>query len=404
MKHKGLAEHPRALMKLRTERGAVLVTTAVVLFAMIGIAALAIDIPVAMAERRNAQNAADHAALSAAWAHCESNSPETAATASVVRNGYTAGNLSLDNPATGQYVANVSSSSGTFFGKVFGASDVAVGTSSAAECTNGGGSGTAIFASGKCRSNHAKITIDISGSNQIVWGGIHSNDDIYIGGQNNDLGLGNGAARVDPVTYAVHFAESNPGQNYFDTGWPQKTSSQTGPFSFTLAQFDSSVGGASAATAQADGKYFWVDGNIDGAYIVAHGEGLYYATGNIVMDQTVGTVDDPFEITLVAEGFVSMSGSGQFMEPYIHSLWLYGGQPYTGIDRCDKFVVSVGGSDNSWKGIVYGPDGLLEFNGSGNSELTGSLYGHAVKLDGSQISIIADPSLFLGDPMLRLTE
>ena len=121
-----------------------MVITATLLVVLVGIAALAIDLSLAMAERRDAQNAADHAALSAAWAHCASESPVDAANESVVSNGYTASQLTLTNPDTGQYGAAVASTSGVFFAKIWSSADIAVATSSVAECQVGGGSGYAI--------------------------------------------------------------------------------------------------------------------------------------------------------------------------------------------------------------------------------------------------------------------
>ena len=50
------------------ESGAVLVFTVVIMAVLLMFAALAIDLPMQMNERRTAQNAADHAALSATWA------------------------------------------------------------------------------------------------------------------------------------------------------------------------------------------------------------------------------------------------------------------------------------------------------------------------------------------------
>ena len=79
--------------------------------------------------------------------------------------------------------------------------------------------------------------------------------------------------------------------------------------------------------------------------------------------------------------------------------------PYSGIDQCDKFVVAMSGSNNAWTGIIYAPHGLIEFSGSTNTALSGSLLGYSVRINGSDVTIIADPDLFPeGDGVPQLLE
>ncbi len=66
--------------------------------------------------------------------------------------------------------------------------------------------------------------------------------------------------------------------------------------------------------------------------------------------------------------------------------------------------VLLDGSNQDWSGIIYGPNGLIELSGSSNTALTGSLIGYSVRLNGSDLTIIADPSLFPGDPFVALEE
>jgi hypothetical protein len=69
---------------------------------------------------------------------------------------------------------------------------------------------------------------------------------------------------------------------------------------------------------------------------------------------------------------------------------------YTGDEACDKFVVAVSGSSVTWNGILWGPRGLIEMSGSTNTAVNGALIGHAVRLNGSNITINYDSSLFAG--------
>ena len=64
----------------------------------------------------------------------------------------------------------------------------------------------------------------------------------------------------------------------------------------------------------------------------------------------------------------------------------------------------MSGSTNSWEGVIYAPDGMIEMSGSSNTTLTGSLIGYTVKANGSDLRIQADPDLFPGDPVTRITE
>ena len=124
------------------ESGAVLVVVSVAFVTLIGFAAIALDGGVLFNEKRHAQNAADHAALAAAWANCNGEDPAAAADASVVKNGYVAAELTLtDNDPS--YTAQVDTSVDMTFAKIFGISSAAVSADAVAECVvvSGGGFG-----------------------------------------------------------------------------------------------------------------------------------------------------------------------------------------------------------------------------------------------------------------------
>ena len=64
----------------------------------------------------------------------------------------------------------------------------------------------------------------------------------------------------------------------------------------------------------------------------------------------------------------------------------------------------MAGSNQNWFGIIYGPSGLIEMSGSTNATLTGSLIGYSVRLNGSNVTIVADPDLFPADPIVKLIQ
>lgn len=357
------------------EEGAVLVTVTFSLVALLLLSALALDIGLVMVARRAAQNAADHAALSAAWADCQSEDPTAAAQTATIRNNYAAPDLTLTEPTSGEWNAEVKDDVSLSFAQIIGLSTLTVKADAAATCTVISGALTSIFALGDTCSTWGKDQIDVSGSNQRIYGGVHSNDGIRIGGSTNDFGPTN--PPVDEVTYVSYFNDGGA-DNLFDTGYPRSIGTQSSPVSFALANYRPGSGRAMAAGSE----YYYRDGDIDGSYIESRGDGLYYSTGNIKLDKTITA-----RVTLVAEGVIEISASNQDLDPYVDSLLAFGAYPYTGVEQCDKFVVSMGGSTNDWTGIIYGPNGLIEFNGSTNTTVSGSLIGFSVRLNGSNITI-----------------
>ncbi|MDJ0923974.1 MAG: pilus assembly protein TadG-related protein [Acidimicrobiia bacterium] len=362
-------------MRVYREDGAVLVTVTFSLVALLLISALAVDIGMVMVARRAAQNSADHSALSAAWADCHGSDPTTAAQTAAVRNGHTAADLTLTEPTSGEWNAEVSDDVSLSFAQVLGVGTLTVKADAAAACTGASSASTSIFALGDTCSTWGKDQIDISGSNQMIYGGVHSNDGIRVGGSDNDFGPSN--PPVDKVTYVSYF-NNGGGGNTFDPTYPQSIGNQPSPVNFALADYQPGSANALAAGSE----YYFRNGEIDGSYIESRGDGLYYSRDNIKLDKEITA-----NVTLVAEGVIEVSASNQNLNPYVDGLLAFGGHVYSGDEQCDKFVVSMGGSTNDWTGIIYGPHGLIEMNGSDNTTVTGSLVGFSVRLNGSNISI-----------------
>jgi hypothetical protein len=376
-------------MSLDGESGVSVVLVAASLFMLMGFAAMSIDMPLGMNERRTAQNAADHAALSATWVRCTGGTHAAAvaaAEASVVRNGYAVGELTIQNPSGNRYEVQVDTSSQALFARVLGFAQVDVSTRAEADCKPGGGGGQAIFALGDTCGSYGKLQIDIPGSDQTVYGGVHSNDNAHVGGSSNDFGPGNPG--LDPFTYVTNFSDGGGGNGY-DVGYPHQVGALPNPVPYQLSDYSSNPGIPAS-------EYHFVSGDLTSL----SGDGLYYVTGDVDIGDSSLTAN----ITIVAEGEIKVGGSDQNFTPYMDGLLLYSGKVYTGIEQCDKFVVAMSGSSNDWSGIIYGPGGLIEMSGSSNTALTGSLIGYAVRLNGSDLTIIADPDLFPGDPLVRLLQ
>jgi len=133
-------------MSANHERGQVLVLVALGMVAIMAIVVLTVDGGQLFAEKRSTQNAADNAAMAAAYAICEEENPSTAALASAVTNGYNNDGVTntvvLNNPpASGPYVgedeyseAIIDSHRSTFFAQLVGVSDLPVTTRAVSRC------------------------------------------------------------------------------------------------------------------------------------------------------------------------------------------------------------------------------------------------------------------------------
>lgn len=133
--------------RISDEAGASMIVVALSLVVLFGFAALAIDGGFLLVERRLAQNAADNAVLAGAWAGCSSSEAagNTAAEASVVKNGYTAPELSFFQhaaPDDDLWEAQVTTSVDHKFAPLIGFSSSGVAAKAQAICVPGGGAGT----------------------------------------------------------------------------------------------------------------------------------------------------------------------------------------------------------------------------------------------------------------------
>jgi hypothetical protein len=275
-------------------------------------------------------------------------------------------------------------------------------TAGAVDCGAGGAGPGAIFAGGTC--GPGKWAVDVSGSTNRVFGGVHSNDDVNVGGGSNDFDdIGS-----DPFTYVDVLNPDPVGNgNMFDSGYPASTSAKPWP-----AGYDPSV----ASLASPANDAYWTAWQ-DKAIADGHGGGLltskissitsngvYYTTHPDGMD--IGSIDGGVtNITLIARnGPIKVSDSDGDFSPDAdaNGILALSGEVYGTSENCDKYAVALSGSSTDWNGIIWGPGGMVEFSGSSNSAVNGSLVGWAVRLNGSNIEIRYDSTLFQGDPKVLL--
>jgi Flp pilus assembly protein TadG len=213
----------------REESGAIMVLTAAIIVAMLAMAAFAIDIGSFYQAQRQAQSAADAAALAGAQDLPGSQTTATTdATAYVTKNFHSATSV-VTFPSSTQIKVVVSASTPSFFGKMFGVTSANVSATSVASeapglttCTSAGNNCYAMFAKDtSCAGNPIAL-----GGGTHITGGVTSNGSLDVGGGGSSFGAtlyGNGSGcTVRPSTWAQNsntFA-SGPTARAPLTTWP----------------------------------------------------------------------------------------------------------------------------------------------------------------------------------------
>lgn len=378
-------------------RGQALVVALVAMIVLLSILGLAIDGGRGYWERRQAQNAAEHAALAAAWESChdtaEHGNWEDAARDAAADNGFVHNGTTVwvtPTNTSGLITVAVRARLATTFSAVLGFQTIDAEGRAVADCRSTSGEGFALFAGGDNCNALGKHQIEFSGGENEIDGAIHSNGNIRFNGSDNVMD--------GPVTYVQTPLANSGTDNTFDPPHAP-TSRQDWPVTFNLADYR-----ALAEASPSDNMHFRTS-VIDWSYIMSRPpavrNGLYYSTEKIDIS---GSGPITLNITLVSEKEVIISGSDIVMDPYIHNLLAFSGinQPLN--DRCDKEGVKMSGGSNIWRGFVYTPESAIIMDGSSNSTLIGSLIGWAIKVSGSTLNNTADPSFFPGPPVLRLVE
>lgn len=404
---------------LTGEQGAVVVLVAIVALVLFGFVALALDGGLLFGERRDVQNTADHAALNAAWAACQGTDPVAAGLASAARNGFdndaVTNMVTINDLGGGVYEAVVRSTFDAAFSQTIGHEKLRVAARAVAQCEGGGAGGYAIFAG----STTCQNTIDWSGSNTQVLGGVHTNNDLHVGGQSNTIvGSTTYISTVDAPPGKITYhppPPANPTQLANPPSFPGHADSRY-PVDFAVAWYEPT--GTRAVPAAAAGEYHnAANQKIDMGWLEAHGlwndvtntvkPGLYYTEADIDLSASDITGD---RVTFVSGGgVISLSGSSHNLTPWDpDGLLVFSNRQDSpnpnSQANCNVAVVKLAGSTHLWNGIIYAPRGLIEMSGSVNTTLNGSLTGLTVRLNGSVLNVAYDQDYGGGQPTLRLLE
>ena len=380
-------------------RGQVLVIASVAMVLLVSLLGFAIDGGRGYWERRQVQNAAEHAALAAAWEFCHPavpGSPDPAGKAvdAASDNGFTHDGVTVwvtpVSPSTGVWEVTVKSLLPTTFTSIMGFQSIAAAGRAVADCRSTSGEGFALFAKGENCKALGKFQIEFSGGENEISGAIHSNGNIRFNGSDNIV---NGSVTYVQTPFVNSGSDNDFTPPHAPAGW------QDWPVTFNLADYR-----AMAEANPSDNLHFRTS-VIDWSYIMSRPaalrDGLYYSTEKIDVS---GSGPITLNVTLVSEKEVIISGSNITMNPYLHNLLAFSGINQPMNDRCDKEGVKMSGGPNTWRGFIYTPESAIIMDGSSNSTLIGSLIGWAIKVSGSTLNNTADPAFFAGPPVLRLVE
>lgn len=448
--------------KLLEERGQALIVFALAAIGIFAIVGLAIDGSAKFSDRRHAQNAADTAVLAGALARVraqEQTSPalsaadikaamELAALDRAESNGYD-GNLvtnqvwvyscdDIDPTSSGdcgpyngdsKYLEVVIESHvNTYFARVIGIQQTHNTVRSIAVGGKLSGSGIPydpnIFrgvwagASSGCDSQDYFLW---GGSNYIINGGVHSN---------NDMNLSSSGNTVSGIsTLADDFTESGAGNSFTPALTSNTTSILPNPFAtaYTFARFN--TGGDIYNAALAVNRIVITSQKIDSGWLKDHcvmggvpclsgavlQDGIYVTTSTEQSGFDLGDSDihgdggagDFANVTFVTnQGGIKLSGSTNRFHPYIGNADATGSTSFLkglhgilaatwghGPNTCKDEILSTGGSYAQYGGFLYAPNGQISLNGS-NETISGCVMGNTVKLNGSNSTITCDDTWF----------
>lgn len=435
-------------MKINSsEKGQALIVitfAAVVLFAFAG---LAIDGGRKFSEQRHAQNAADTSVMTAVLAVCRGRDAAAAGLAMANTNGFNNNGTSnwvtvSTPPASGTYAGQsgyveviVQSHVQPTFGRVVYNGPLKVYARAIARCgTTTSTSSTSISynpnvfrgvwtgASSGC--SNQDDYFHWGGSNNVINGGIHSNQDIYISGSGSPGNFVNG-----PSTVAGDLLGG--GSATFVPPLVEGSASLSDPFAgaggYSFSRFINPSGDIYIA-ASAVNRIVITNGKIEAGWLksgacIMDGEPCYNDSTHVLQDGiyvTTYTGSDAIKIDDMhgaGSGFANVTfvtntggidlASSNKLNPYIGNenaedsntllQGLHGILAATwrqeGSNQCTSPVIYISGSNQQLGGILYAPKGQVELPGSTNI-INGCMMGNTASLNGSNNTITCDGTWF----------
>lgn len=389
-------------MKNKQEQGQIFVLLVVSLIGLLAIVGLGVDSARIFIEKRRVQNAVDNAALAGSLALC-SGAGSTAARANAlavltsygytdsllytVANPFDDSNATTDN----DYVFSVTLKSivDPIIIQIVYQGEVAATAEGIAYCklVQEAVFAHALYTTGSSDMNCDPNSLKISGSAGSITGGFHSNTEIQI--QSEILLDGNssyvsGAFDDSKITYAgsttfTQTSEKNPSMPYFIEDFAAVAtaggSTIDDSYGTTRNFYDMGSGTVTLSDFESAGHYNSSTYAID--------DGVYFVSGNFKLeDVIIGNA------TFVATGEVTLKQNGVALDPYYDDLLMVFANT-GGSKTCNKGI-SMSGSDNAFKGMLFAPFGQVSMAGSSNLTVTGLIVSLGIEISGSSTTLIYD--------------
>lgn len=370
---------------------------AVALLVLLGMVALGIDGSRIYDERRQAQNAADHAAIAAAFAACDGSvvaDAIDAGNASAGRNGYDdvpSNEVTIAHdgltPDVHRYTALIDTTIGTTFAQVIGFANLSTNAFARAEatgCNASGASPAAIYAGGHNCAPGSLRNVEISGNDHTVNGLTYTNGSFHNGGDNSDF--------VNPpnpsVEYVSSFNGGNPGNTYTApeaiVPLPPLVDRWPGGFDPTDDMTDTMWDAYKNSPNRQN------IGNDNQSVMSITTSGIYYTEYNSTVD--IIAISNNVQFTIASKnGPVKIGGDfiGKTVHAYatnpsgtpanvmVLSGYAGGGQP------CDQFAFERSGNGGEWNGLFWTPRAMSRWSGN-ESTINGGFVTWAFQMNGNE--------------------
>lgn len=445
------------ILRRRDCRGQALPLFALMLPVLIAFMALGMDASRMYAERRDAQGAADLAALAGLEKLPDQVSATAEALAVTSANGYAAADVTVTFPQANRIRVVVREEMNTFFAPILTSffdsgtdwDTVAVEAAAAAvkqEAFEGNYAVIGLKDECDLQGGGGSETVDWGGSDHVLIGGVHSNSGLKFHGGGNVVQGG-------PVSYGCDGEFTNSGNNpeilfpgeppdcpagagnqaclieepldpskfdppiYFDWSTfndpPNTCHFSSSASNWTLANDNNVWVGAKSDGNLKAGKYCNPGGKIT---VSASGNGRITVVewndgGKTICHGTGQDTSGPCGVTFYAQE-VNLAGSGDVLTAYDRGVLAFASHEQDNDlskkpeDRV-KTGVYIQGSGLDLTGFLYAPKGLVKNTGSGNSggtRLTGGIIGQTVDLAGSGMTIDGRMSAILAPPYQGLVE
>lgn len=369
----------------RREGGQMLVLFVLMLGVLMGFVAMSVDVGMILHERRSLQNAADAAALAAIQ---ELPAPPGTVIAEAKewaeKNGYEEADGAVitvttpyqGNPNAVEVVIEVEMP--FIFARALGLESTDIHARAVASRGDGAGYGPAIFGAGTGCADPKEV--ETSSADIDIVGDIISNGSVKMTG--SDIQVEGSLTYIcdDPLLQNGTFTD---GLNQVTdlAGWPAYFDYSDFDCDFTIASSDPwEINPTDAPSLYADPATGLLN------------SGVYCHGDDIVVSQGASG-----SVTFVSREGVYFTGGPYDLTPYQHDVLIYAEKlstyapcPYQTGKECqgwDDTAVHISANSFTWEGIIFAPNGKIQFSASSVESPSGGLYGDTVKISSSAGSI-----------------